>query len=63
MKSPKRRTKKLLAITALLLLGSAFGVYAYIIGFHAIRHGQVIFCATAGGSDFTLCGETPAPLL
>lgn len=41
MKSPKRRTKKLLAITALLLLGSAFGFYAYITGFHRIRHEQV----------------------
>jgi dienelactone hydrolase len=41
MKSPKRRTKKLLAITALLLLGSAFGVYAYVTGFHRIRHEQV----------------------
>lgn len=41
MKSPQRRTKKLLALTALLLLGSAFGVYAYITGFHRIRHEQV----------------------
>lgn len=41
MKSPKRRTKKLLATIALLLLGSAFGIYAYITGFHRIRHEQV----------------------
>lgn len=41
MKSPGRRTKKLLAITGLLLLGLAFGVYAYITGFHRIRHEQV----------------------
>lgn len=41
MKSPRRRTRKLLALTALLLLGLAFGVYTYITGFHQIRHEQV----------------------